>query len=228
MAAPGPLESKLLEHFREVKCPILQEEELKVWWEKEELKDGLSESLKVLVERGRLGGRTLSVGKNQIKIYWLKDGGHQCGSTPGASKRGPKRSQSRFVSPLIKDRREKRPKLDAAMDTVKGSLDFSGEDGSSSTELGRLSEKKATLLTRLKERKEELRKLRMVKMYRTKPEHQGLDVLTQQWREVSQEVAQSLLESSTHQPPPTMQQLLDYLHIDHDLIHYSVEDESFY
>ncbi len=90
------------------------------------------------------------------------------GSTPGASKRGPKRSQSRFVSPLIKDRREKRPKLDAAMDTVKGSLDFSGEDGSSSTELGRLSEKKATLLTRLKERKEELRKLRMVKMYRTK------------------------------------------------------------
>ncbi len=90
------------------------------------------------------------------------------GSTPGASKRGPKRSQSRFVSPLIKDRREKRPKLDAAMDTVKGSLDFSGEDGSSSTELGRLSEKKATLLTRLTERKEELRKLRMVKMYRTK------------------------------------------------------------
>ncbi len=76
---PGPLESKLLEHFRETRCPILQEEELKVWWEKEELKDGLSESLKGLVERGRLGERTLSVGKNQIKVYWLKDGGHQCG-----------------------------------------------------------------------------------------------------------------------------------------------------
>ncbi len=54
------------------------------------------------------------------------------------------------------------------MDTVKGSLDFSGEDGSSSTELGSLSEVKATLLTRLTERKEELRKLRMVKVYRTK------------------------------------------------------------
>ena len=24
-----------------------------------------------------MGG--LSVGKNQIKVYWLKDGGHQCG-----------------------------------------------------------------------------------------------------------------------------------------------------
>ncbi len=79
MAASGLLESKLLAHFREDKYPILQEEELRVWWEKEELKDSLSESLKVLVDGGRLGEKSLSIGKNQIKIYWLKDRGHQHG-----------------------------------------------------------------------------------------------------------------------------------------------------
>lgn len=53
-------------------------------------------------------------------------------------------------------------------------------------------------------------------------------MLTQQWREVAQEAAQALLDSSTHQPRPSMQQLLDYLHIDPQIIHYSTEDESFY
>jgi len=43
-----------------------------------------------------------------------------------------------------------------------------------------------------------------------------------------QEAAETLLASSTLQPLPSMAQLLDYLHIDQNIIHYSAEDEAFY
>ena len=91
-----------------------------------------------------------------------------------------------------------------------------------------LLEEKRTLVARLKEREEKLRKLKMVKMYRTKNDLKELQRLTSKWREVSQEAAEVLLGSSTHEPRPSMAQLLDYLHIDHELIHYSAQDESFY
>lgn len=55
-----------------------------------------------------------------------------------------------------------------------------------------------------------------------------LDALIQKWREVAQEAAETLLASSTLQPRPSMAQLMDYLHIDHTIIHYSNEDEAFY
>ena len=91
-----------------------------------------------------------------------------------------------------------------------------------------LLEEEKSLVARLKERKEKLRKLKMVKMYRTKNDLKELGRLTSRWREVAQEAAEDLLNSSTHEPRPSMAQLLDYLHIDHELIHYSGQDESFY
>lgn len=91
-----------------------------------------------------------------------------------------------------------------------------------------LEDEKRNLEAKLKEREEKLRKLKMVMMYRTKNNLQELATLTARWREVAQEAAETLLESSTHQPRPSMAQMLDYLHIDHELIQYSDQDESFY
>lgn len=83
-------------------------------------------------------------------------------STPLSARRGGKRS--RFVSPLLQDSREKRVRLDVATDTVKGSRELAGEDGPSREN----KEERRVLLAQLEESKEELRKLRMVKMYRDK------------------------------------------------------------
>ena len=91
-----------------------------------------------------------------------------------------------------------------------------------------LEDEMRTLEAKLKEREEKLRKLKMVMMYRTKNNLQGLATLTARWREVAQEAAETLLASSTHQPRPSMAQMLDYLHIDHQLIQYSDREESFY
>ena len=55
-----------------------------------------------------------------------------------------------------------------------------------------------------------------------------LEELIQKWREVSQDAAEELLSKSHGDPQPTMSNLLDYLHIDSDVIHYSKEEESFY
>ncbi len=62
----------------------------------------------------------------------------------------------------------------------------------------------------------------------TQNDPEELDSLTRKWREASQEAADELVRSSTHDPPPTVAQLLDYLNIDHALIQYSVEEEAFY
>ena len=91
-----------------------------------------------------------------------------------------------------------------------------------------LEDEKRSLEAKVKEREEKLRKLKMVKMYRSKNNLQELSTLTATWREVAQEAAESLLASSTHQPRPSMAQMLDYLHIDHQLIQYSSQDDSFY
>ena len=103
-----------------------------------------------------------------------------------------------------------------------------GGDAGDGSSVQLLEEEKRSLEAKLKEREETLRKLKMVKMYRTKNNLQELTVLTAKWREVAQEAAETLLESSTHQPRPSMAQMLDYLCIDHQLIHYCDQDESFY
>lgn len=74
--AHAQLESKLVEHFKENSYPIFQESELTAVWE--ELKNGpcdssLSDTLTSLVDGGSLGVRTLSAGKDEVKVYWLKE-----------------------------------------------------------------------------------------------------------------------------------------------------------
>lgn len=50
--------------------------------------------------------------------------------------------------------------------------------------------------------------------------------LIEKWREVSQEAADQLLQLSPS--ALTMAQLLGYMNISPDVIHYSIEDETFY
>lgn len=250
-------ESKVLACFKEQHHSILREEELKSCWGKNELQNTCDDCLKKMVDCGRLGRRTLNTEKRVTTVYWLKEqcsvsetaasksGTSSSAVTPESTRQKPKRLRTSFVSPLIKDSREKRPKLNhsppMAISSVVNRLDsdkmHQGEDkeviskNSScgyKDQLHSLERERETLLTQLRDHREKLRKLKMVKMYRTKNDLQGLDELASKWREVAQDAAQCLLESSTSQPRPSMQQLLNYLHIDSELIQYSTEDESFY
>ena len=200
------------------------------------------------------------------QTFYVIDSFPQSAKQPGGEShgRGLKRTRTKFVSPLLS---QKKMKLEpsagvggstpssatststdtasSGSDGLRARLDFtdSSQDGSDGVAEGekvtlsghsdvegrvQLIEEERSLVAKLKERKEKLRKLKMVKMYRTKNDLKELQRLTSRWREVAQEAAEDLLNSSTHEPRPSMAQLLDYLHIDHELIHYSVQDESFY
>lgn len=77
-------EARLLECFNEAKSPILAEEELRAWWEKERdsmQQQQLSDSLRVLVEEEKLGERSVCVGDSQTKVYWIKNQGQYLNST---------------------------------------------------------------------------------------------------------------------------------------------------
>ena len=96
---------------------------------------------------------------------------------------------------------------------------------------------------------ERLRKLRMVKTYRSKvlgaatllpiyychaasfPAQTNLEqlgALTSKWRSVAQDAAEQLLASCCTHPPPSMAALLAHMHIDLSLIHYCPTQETFY
>ena len=172
------------------------------------------------------------------------------------SRRGLKRTRPKFVSPLLANKKPRSATDEVEKQTTtmtqesteskrashdaRARLDFTdtqsdtkvAEDGEilghDSKSLEEMEQERRALEKRLKEKEEELRKLKLVKMYRAKNNLEELERLTAKWREVSQEAAESLLASSTHVPRPSMAQMLDYLHINHDLIRYSVQDESFY
>ena len=55
-----------------------------------------------------------------------------------------------------------------------------------------------------------------------------LEVLIRKWRDVSQTAAIELLDLSPADPKPNMSLMLNYLHIDPNVIQYCIDDESFY
>ncbi|XP_059171616.1 swi5-dependent recombination DNA repair protein 1 homolog [Physella acuta] len=89
-----------------------------------------------------------------------------------------------------------------------------------------LKELKDNLESVLKEKNEQLRKLKMVKMYREKNNLTDLQALIDKWREVSQKALGDLLDAHP-EPKPSMTQLIDHLLIDHDLIQYNADEEGF-
>ena len=132
------------------------------------------------------------------------------------------------MSPLLTSHTPKRPCLGHTHNVAKQQVDNT----------------KTLLEKEVKDKEGRLQKLKLAKLYRTKvgvawwvwhsviPVFQNnlpkLDKLIAKWRQVSQEAVEDLISVSTRSPPPTTQQLLDYLHINHTLIHYSTEQDSFY
>ncbi|KAL3863721.1 hypothetical protein ACJMK2_005464 [Sinanodonta woodiana] len=71
-----------------------------------------------------------------------------------------------------------------------------------------------------------LRKLNMVKMYRAKNDLTTLCNLIEKWRSVSQEALQDL-HNQMSEPKPTLTELINHCQIDHALVNYNAEEESF-
>ena len=65
------LESKVRERFLEGSCSILSEDELKSWWEDDNM-SVLHECLQTMVNNGYLGSRPVSAGSTETTIYWLE------------------------------------------------------------------------------------------------------------------------------------------------------------
>lgn len=88
---------------------------------------------------------------------------------------------------------------------------------------------RSLLSKELAEREEELRKLRLVKMYRSKNNLEELQSLIDKWREVSQQAIQDL-HSAMPEPKPSLTELINHLGIDHQLLRFKSTDEedSFY
>lgn len=87
---------------------------------------------------------------------------------------------------------------------------------------------------RLKEKEETLRKLRLVKMYRTKWEMQGLDTVTNEWLRACQEALVDLREKvrekraqETGGEELTLKTLMDNLGIDTELLQLDEDEDSF-
>ncbi|KAK3885249.1 hypothetical protein Pcinc_010523 [Petrolisthes cinctipes] len=87
---------------------------------------------------------------------------------------------------------------------------------------------------RLKEKEETVRKLRLVKMYRTKWEMQGLDTVTDQWLQACQEALVDLREKireirarETGEEELTLQLLMDNLGIDTKLLKLDEAEDCF-
>ncbi|XP_060588428.1 swi5-dependent recombination DNA repair protein 1 homolog [Ruditapes philippinarum] len=87
---------------------------------------------------------------------------------------------------------------------------------------------KRNLMKELESKEEQLRKLRMVKMYRSKNNLEELQTLIDKWRAVSQQALQDL-HAAMPEPRPTLTELINHLGIDHELLHFNAEeDETFF
>lgn len=140
-----------------------------------------------------------------------------------------------FSSPRPPKRQKVTPcNGDRALASTPGEKEEEEEEGGCDSKqkdinrIERLVQEKASLERKLREKEERLDKLKLVKLYRTKNDLPELDDLVAKWRQASQEIAETLLANSCRDPTPSMNQLLDYLHIDPSLIRYSTELDVFY
>lgn len=125
------------------------------------------------------------------------------------------------------------------------SLEEELELGSGCKTVGDLLKERESLKKRLRTSQERLRKLRMVKIHCSKVPQLTLSLrmyssrvpriqvsldklaaLTSKWRCVAQTAAEQLV--ATVHPPPSMTEMLTYMHIDPSLIHYCPLQDTFY
>ncbi|XP_062578379.1 swi5-dependent recombination DNA repair protein 1 homolog [Saccostrea cucullata] len=112
-------------------------------------------------------------------------------------------------------------------------LDFSkdqscGSNISSSSNIERDSQnmEKSKLQSMIKEREDVLRKLKLVQFYQNKHDLEKMEDLIRKWRCVCQEGLVNLLNLMP-EPRPELTELIDHLCIDHKLIGYDKEEQSF-
>lgn len=84
--------------------------------------------------------------------------------------------------------------------------------------------------TRWTEMEEVLRKLNMVKMYRTKNNLDKLEALIESWRQAGQEAVKALAKSCEYceQKSTSCKTILDQMQIDYSLMKYDPEEDCFY
>merc|ERR1712071_708409 len=84
---------------------------------------------------------------------------------------------------------------------------------------------------RINTKEDVVRKLKMVKLHRTKHDTAELDKLIQQWLQTSQKALQDLQEklkeNSADPKDISMESLLKHMNIEPELVGYSVDDEIF-
>lgn len=79
---------------------------------------------------------------------------------------------------------------------------------------------------RIAAKEDTLRKLKLVKYYKSKHDLQHLHDLTSKWKKASQ-TALSELRQKMPSPQPTLGQLLDHLQIEHDMVGYDPNENEF-
>ncbi|XP_026523223.1 swi5-dependent recombination DNA repair protein 1 homolog [Notechis scutatus] len=91
-----------------------------------------------------------------------------------------------------------------------------------------LLEEKMTLMKQLQEKEDILRRLKLVKLYRTKNNPEELQFLISKWRKGSQAILYELQSAlSTDNKKLSLTQLIDNFGLDDKLLHYIRTDEDF-
>ncbi|XP_013412762.1 swi5-dependent recombination DNA repair protein 1 homolog [Lingula anatina] len=75
-------------------------------------------------------------------------------------------------------------------------------------------------------KEEQLRRLKMAKLYRSKNDLDKLQGLITKWKHVCQGAIQELRDLAP-EPKPTLTEIVDHFQIDHKLLDYDAEDETF-
>ncbi|KAL5482095.1 hypothetical protein EMCRGX_G022378 [Ephydatia muelleri] len=171
-------------------------------------REDLTKQLEQLVQDGHLGRRAAF----GTTLYWLKtpSGCASSSSTSSSLLQTPpscpaKRTQCAEGTPL-----GKRQRVDL---TARSPM---------------VADSRKSLQAELQDKRDKLRKLKLVQLYNSKNNLQKLEELICKWRTVSQEAAECLLQKTSIDPRPSLGQLLQFLQVDFNLIHYSPADESFY
>lgn len=89
-----------------------------------------------------------------------------------------------------------------------------------------LSEEKTKLLKQVEEKEDLLRRLKLVKMYRSKNDLSELQSLITKWRRCSQLLLYEL-QSAASEKKLSLTQLIDHYGLDDQLLHYNRSEEEF-
>lgn len=89
-----------------------------------------------------------------------------------------------------------------------------------------LTEMLEALKREIAKKEEQLRELKLVQHYRTENEPERFQELIDKWRKVAQQAILKL-HSRAPEPKPSLTELINQMHIDHELVKYNADEEDF-